>query len=190
MTTTPSKKSGLGRQSGYVSELSAPLHVIEGHAEDMRAALARFEDKVVLAGQFKPEYLLKIGIRYMRMIMFDNDTRFMWITAFETDWDPYIDDAVEIIGLESWIDFLQHTVEFADAGMEASNTTTADVKAFIQSAQVPAAAYYDSLGDLTMPQIRKAEAINAAFQQILDGPGAEEALSHPALAPLLDLAAD
>jgi hypothetical protein len=39
-------------------------------------------------------------------------------------------------------------------------------------------------------ELRKAMRVNAAFQQVLDEPAAEEALQHPALAPLLAEAAD
>ena len=41
-----------------------------------------------------------------------------------------------------------------------------------------------------MKEIRKAERVNAAFQQVLDDPDAEDALQHPALKPLLDEAAE
>jgi hypothetical protein len=41
-----------------------------------------------------------------------------------------------------------------------------------------------------MPQIVKAQRLQEAFQQVLDTPGAAEALQHPALKPLLDEAAD
>ena len=41
-----------------------------------------------------------------------------------------------------------------------------------------------------MKEVRKAQRVNAAFQQVLDHPDAGEALQHPALKPLLDEAAD
>ena len=42
----------------------------------------------------------------------------------------------------------------------------------------------------TVKQVLKALAVNEAFQRVLDDPAAEEALQHPALAPLLEKAAD
>ena len=42
----------------------------------------------------------------------------------------------------------------------------------------------------TVKEIRKAQRVNTAFQQVLDHPDAAEALQHPALKPLLDEAAD
>ena len=41
-----------------------------------------------------------------------------------------------------------------------------------------------------MKEIRKALRVNDAFQQVLDDPGAPDALRHPALKPLLNEAAD
>jgi len=42
----------------------------------------------------------------------------------------------------------------------------------------------------TVKEIRKAQRVNAAFQQVLDHPQAAEILEHPAMQPLLDEAAD
>jgi hypothetical protein len=42
----------------------------------------------------------------------------------------------------------------------------------------------------TVKQVWKALALQKAFQQVLDTPGAAEALQQPALKPLLDMAAD
>ena len=40
------------------------------------------------------------------------------------------------------------------------------------------------------PGVKCPLAVNEAFQRMLDDPAAEEALQHPALAPLLEKAAD
>ena len=42
----------------------------------------------------------------------------------------------------------------------------------------------------TVKQVWQALALQKTFEQVLDTPGAAEALQHPALKPLLDLAAD
>ena len=65
----------------------------------------------------------------------------------------------------------------------------AAVKGFILSAQVTAAAYARNYPG-TVKELRKANRLMAAFQQVLDDPAAEAALSHPALKPLLDEAGD
>ena len=63
------------------------------------------------------------------------------------------------------------------------------MKAFVLEAQETAAAYARNYGG-TVKEVRKAQRVNAAFQQVLDHPDAGEALQHPALKPLLDEAAD
>ena len=65
----------------------------------------------------------------------------------------------------------------------------AAVRAFVLGAEVSAAAYARNYGG-TVKEIRKAQRVNAAFQQFLDHPGAAELLEHPAMQPLLDEAGD
>ncbi len=65
----------------------------------------------------------------------------------------------------------------------------AAVKAFVLGAQVSADGYSRNYPG-SVKEIRKANRVNAAFQQVLDDPAAAEALTHPALAPLLAEAAD
>ena len=64
----------------------------------------------------------------------------------------------------------------------------AALQAFVLDAQETAVAYARNYGG-TVKEIRKAQRVNAAFQQVLDDPQAAEALQHPALKPLLEEAA-
>ncbi|RIK44122.1 MAG: hypothetical protein DCC55_03655, partial [Chloroflexi bacterium] len=64
------------------------------------------------------------------------------------------------------------------------------IKALLQAAQTPATAYIDVLSDQTVPQIRKAQRVERAFQQVLDNPAAAQALDNPALQPLVEQAAN
>ena len=68
--------------------------------------------------------------------------------------------------------------------------STRGLKEFLQSVQTPAAGYFNAMSDVTHTEIRKAMQVQQAFQQVLDTPGAAEALKNPALKPLADLAAD
>ena len=65
----------------------------------------------------------------------------------------------------------------------------AAVKAFVLGAETTAAAYARNYGG-TVKEIRKAQRMNAAFQQVLDHPAAAELLGHPAAQPLLNEAGD
>ena len=35
----------------------------------------------------------------------------MFASGFETDFDPYVDDAILIVGIQHFLDWMQHTVE-------------------------------------------------------------------------------
>ena len=141
-------------------------------------------------------------------MIFNDGRQLVWITAFETDWDPYIDDALQLINIENFLDWMQHTVEgdkvvewVKSAGgvekfdlkdpaiKDTIKRASAQLKAILQSVQIQASTYYNSLSGLTMPEIIKAQRLSQAFQQVLDDPAAEEALQHPALKPLLEQAA-
>jgi hypothetical protein len=123
----------------------------------------------------------------MRHVIFDDGTRLLWITSFDTDWDPYIDDAVNMLGINRWIDWLQHCAECPD---DITTYTSDQVKGFLQSAQVKAACFFRTLPDLTLAEIKKGQRIRQALDQVVDDPEAVKLLQQPALKPLLEEAAD
>jgi hypothetical protein len=184
MAIALSKKSGKGRIHGVASELTAFFTIKPGHADELRGALERFQTR---AQPRDSSVFERLGLRTQRHVIFDNGRRVMWCTAFESDWDPYIEDAIQIFGQQSWVDWLQHTEEYT-GGFEDSSS--AEVKQFLQSGQEPAVTFFDALSSYSLPQIKKALQLAQAFQQVLDDPAAEQALQHPALKPLLEQAAD
>jgi hypothetical protein len=205
MTSAVTRKSGQGLSYGVVSELATYWNVLPGHEDELRAATQRFADVV---SNVPLEKNIATGLRDSRHVIFDNRTRLMWATTFESDWDPYFDDFVQI-GIEHFLDWMQHTAQYTDVsawvessgGAEAFDRARPDIeaqlqrtvgglKAIVQSVQSPATGYYNNLSTWTMTQIIKAQRLQDAFQQVLDTPGAEEALQHPALKPLLEQAAD
>jgi hypothetical protein len=198
-------KSGKGASDGVVSELTAFFGVLPGHEAEIRAACRRFGDQFLNAD---PVIHQKTGLRDMKHVLFDDDRRLMLITTFETEWDPYVNDAVTLIGAEHWVDWMRHTTEAQelraallgpDAGPDPATSEelrravqvgSNELKQLLQYTQVRAVWYFNDLGSLTVPQIRKAVRVDEAFQLVLDDPAAEQALAQPALAPLLAEAAD
>ena len=198
-------KSGKGNSHGVVSELSTFFTVKPGHEEELRAACRRFGEVLMKSSQ---EDVLHTGLRDARLVVFDDARKVQFASGFETEWDPYIDDAVMIVGALHFIDWLQHTVEAEDlvasiksfggltdkndpAFEENMKVAVAKIKATFMGGQSQAIIYFNALNDLTMPQIRKAQRVQQAFQQVLDDPAAaQKALEHPALKPLLEQAAD
>ena len=198
------KKSGKGKSHGVVSEVSAYMTVKPGHEEEARAAALRFGDMLKKSNWTD---IQKTGLRDARLVNFDNGRRLMFAAGFETDWDPYVDDAILVVGLQHVLDWLQHTVEAEElaasvkslagdvdendpAYAEKVKPAGPQLKAVIQKIQTPATTYFNALSNLTIPQIRKAQRLEQAFQQVLDDPAGQEALQHPALKPLLEQAAD
>jgi hypothetical protein len=210
MVVQLSKKSGKGVSDGVVSELTAFFGVKPGYADQLHEACERFTQVLRSAD---PQATQKTGLRDSRMVIFDEGRRLLWTTTFETDWDPYLDDALLLVGVEAFMDWMQFIAEDeaeeirvwlrqsggaealgkganSEAVKEAVKTNSGGLKQLIQSHQVPAAAYWNALSDQMIPQIRKATRVEQAFQQVLDDPAAEQALQQPALKPLLEQAAD
>jgi hypothetical protein len=198
------KKSGKGNSHGFVSEVSPYMTVKPGHEEEARAAALRFGE-MLKKSNWKD--IQKTGLRDARLVNFDNGRRLMFAAGFETDWDPYVDDAILVVGIQHFLDWMQHSVEAEElaasvkslvkdldendpAFAERVKPAGAHLKAVIQKIQTPATTYFNSLSDLTLPEIKKAQRLQQAFQQVLDDPAGQEALQHPALKPLLDQGAD
>jgi hypothetical protein len=205
MTSAVTTKSGKGLSYGMVSELATYWQVLPGHEDELRAATQRF---AALLDQVPQEKNIHTGLRDSRHVIFDNGQRLMWATTFENDWDPYFEDFV-LIGIEHFLDWMQHTTQYpavsewveSSGGVEKFAADNPDVDAHVKqtvgglkkivaSVQSPATGYFNNLSTWTMPQIIKAQRLQEAFQQVLDDPGAAEALQHPTLKPLLEQAAD
>src|SRR5262249_33233863 len=147
-----------------------------GHAEQLRAACER------LLGAIRgsdPQARQKTGLRDLRLVLFDDDRRFLLAPSFETDWDPYIDDIIAGVGIENTVNVFQHLVEGSAEQIRIGGIPAA--KQGVQMAQAPATAYWNALADVTLPEIRKALRLEQAFQQVLDNPEAAQALQQPAL---------
>ncbi len=206
------KKSGKGLRDGVVSELFTIWDVKPGHEEALRAACERLATTLKNA---PVELNVQTGLRDERHAIFDDGKRLVWCTTFETDWDPYVEDAIVRIGIEHFTDWLQHTTaedqwyawireaggleQFRDAASvlgtnsdreKSVRMSLAGLKKFLTDNQVPASGYYNAMSYMSHAEARKARRVYEAFQQMLDTPGAEEALQHPAMKPLLEQAAD
>ena len=206
------KKSGKGLRDGVVSELFTLWDVKPGHEEALRAACERLATTLKNA---PVELNVQTGLRDERHVIFDGGKRLVWFTTFETDWDPYVEDAFMRIGIDHFTDWIEHltaadewfayireaggldhlrSVQGSIATDRASETSTrmslAGLKKFLTDHQVPAGGYYNAMSYMTHAEARKAKGVYEAFQQVLDNPDAAEALQHPALKPLLEQAAD
>jgi hypothetical protein len=182
MTAAASEVSRPGLQVGPTSEFTLFFHVKPGQAASLREALRTLNDT---PGYRPGDYGVAIAtIHEARFVLFDDDTRLLFATSFDGPWDPYMEDFFTSGPTLQLFDVIFQHIE----GYHGLPDLDA-VKAFILGAEQTAAAYARNYPG-TVKEIRKAHRVSAAFQRVLDDPRAAEALQHPALAPLLEEAAD
>jgi hypothetical protein len=176
----------MGLKSGRVTELRLFFHVKPGHAEALKEELRKFMGNP--ERNSKAAHLVT-GIQDMSCTLFDNDTRYLHTTEFDTDWDPYIDDSVPTEKQRRiYANWLQHLEEAGDFGPDNLPTAN-DIKVLFNQQRETATAFIRTFGDTVVEEYRMRD-LKKAFDKVLDHPDAAEALAHPALAPLLELAAD
>ena len=180
--TTGETQTHPGLSAGPTSEFSLFFRVKPGEAPSLREALLALQDT---PGYRPGDYGMAIQtIHEARFVLFEDDTRLAFITSFDGPWDAYMEDFFTSGPTLALFDVIFRHVEGYDGLPDV-----AAVRAFVLGAEQTAAAYARNYPG-TVKEIRKAQRVNAAFQQVLDSPDAAEALQHPALKPLLDEAAD
>ena len=175
----------MGLKQGSITELRMFFHVIPGHAEALKEELAKFKEKE--ERQSKLVHLMT-GIRTMTCTLFDNDRQYLHTTEFDNDWDPYIEDALPTdynrLMYALWFQHLEEAKEFGPDNLPTAN----DVKVLFNKCRVTAVQYLRTF-DKSNLETYKMMDIQEAFEKVLEHPDAAKALEHPALKPLLDLAA-
>jgi hypothetical protein len=182
MSAAETEASHPGLSVGPTSEFSLFFRVKRGEGEALRGALRDLQDT---PGYRPGDYDVAIKtIHEARFVLFDDDTRLAFVTSFDGPWDAYMEDFFTSGPTLGLFDVIFRHVE-GYSGLP----DLAAVREFVLGAEVSAATYARNYGG-TVKEIRKAQRVNEAFQQVLDHRQAAEALQHPALKPLLDEAAD
>jgi hypothetical protein len=144
----------IGLRQGKVSELTVIAPFAEGGAKRLRALLKALGPNFGSAGD-------KVGTLHdMRFVFFDNDTRMLFCTAYDGDWDTYIDDFVAKIPDE--LDLVFSTTE----GWPGLRTP--GIKDHIASFQITAEAWYVASPDLTVAEAKRLERQGKAVDEFLD----------------------
>jgi hypothetical protein len=179
--TTPVTDAGQhGITVGPTSEFSLFFHVRRGEEQKIRAAINELQNS---PGYRPGDYELPIAVIHeARFVLFDDDTRLLFATSFDGTWDSYMEDFASK-PLKLFDAIFRHVEGYGGL------PDIAAVKRFIQDAQHTASGYARNYGG-TVKEISRSQRVNAAFQRVLDDSAAEEALQHPALAPLLEEAAE
>ncbi|MER5708436.1 hypothetical protein [Streptomyces sp. NPDC002122] len=142
----------IGAKSGEVSELTTILPLKPNGAERLRKFFKLVGGNLAGAGQ--------VGtLHNMRFVFLDNDTKLLFATAFDGEWDPYIDDFATKI--PEFMDYLFTNVE------GWPGITSPDVKDFIVKYQVPAEAWFVAHPNLTVAEGHRLKRQEAAVQRFL-----------------------
>ena len=104
MTGQVTKKSGKGGSHGVVTELSAYFTIKQGHENELRGAALRFGGMLLKSD---PNDVQRTGLRDARFVIFNDGRQLLFASGFETDWDPYIDDAIDVVGAGHFVDWMR-----------------------------------------------------------------------------------
>lgn len=171
-----SKRPGL--QLGVITEFTLFTKVESGHEQALRAVFEGVRTDPSLR-----EAVQQIGtLHEARFVLFDNDTRLLFCSSFDGDWDTYIDDFATTRIADLFDAVFSHVEGYP--GCRNPNA-----KDWFMANALEASAYSCAYPSATVKTIWKALAVNRAFETVLDDPAAEQPLQAPALKPLLDQAA-
>jgi hypothetical protein len=144
----------VGRRQGKVSELTTILKLPPGAADRLR-------DKLNDPRAY--EAAARLGtVHDMRYVIFDNDTRMLFATAYDGDWDPYLEDFARLV--PELLDFVFEEVE-GWPGLRDHPKETLD---FIAAHQVTADGWFCAYPDATVKDVRRGQRITKAFNALLD----------------------
>jgi hypothetical protein len=144
----------IGLRQGKVSELCVFLPFIEGGAKRLRGFLQ------MLDGNFKAADAVGT-VHDMRFVFIDNDKTLLFATAYDGDFDPYIDDFAAKIpnAMDLW---LCNCEGYPGMG---NPKAAAD---WIAQHQIAAEAWYVNSPNLTAAETRRLEKVGKAVEDLLD----------------------
>jgi hypothetical protein len=151
----PMESAGrIGSRVGKVSELTIIVPFAPGGAKRLRAFLR------LLHGNLAPG-ADKVGtLHNMRFVFLENDTKLLFATAFDGDWDAYIDDFVTKIP-----DYL----DLIDSAWEGwPGIRSPQAKDYLIRHQVTAEGWYVAHPDLTVQETARLKRIGKAVNEFLD----------------------
>ena len=141
-----------GSRLGKVSELTLLIPLAPGGARRLREFLR------LLGGNLNGAD--KVGtVHDMRFVFLDNDTKLLFATAYDGDWDAYIDDFATKI--PDYLDVL-------NAGFEGwPGIRSPQAKDYLAKHQITAEGWYVA-NDLTVAQTRQLMRSGTALDEFLD----------------------
>jgi hypothetical protein len=144
----------IGARQGEVSELTVFLPFVKGGAKRLRGLLQ------LLEGNFRAADAVGT-VHDMRFVFVDNDTKLLFATAYDGDFDLYIEDFAAKIpnAMDLWLSNFE--------GYPGMRNPSA-AKDWIAKHQIAAEAWYVNSPNLTAPETRRLEKVGKAVEELLD----------------------
>jgi hypothetical protein len=148
-----------GKQSGNVSELTAIAPLKPGGAERLRRIFELTNGNMDGAQRVST-------LHDMRFVFFDDDTRILFATTYDGDWDTYINDFATKI---------PELMDLLFANIEGwPGIASPQVKDFIAGHQIDAAGWFVANPQVTVVDVRRYQRMDKALSAFLD-----EMAAHP-----------
>jgi len=143
----------IGARQGTVSEFTLIFPFAPGGAKRLRRLLQLMQGNFSLAD--------RMGTFHdMRFVFLDNDTRLLFATAYDGDWDAYIEDFA--MKVPDHLDMLFSNIE-GFPGMHSPS-----IKDWVAKHQIAAESWYVAHPDLTVVETRRLKRSGQALDEFLD----------------------
>ena len=143
----------IGARQGKVSELTGIIPFAKGGAKRLRGLLQALE------GNFRGGDLVGT-LHDMRFVFLENDTKLLFATAYDGEWDAYIDDFIALIP-----DYL----DIIDSAWEGwPGIRSPGAKDYLIKHQITAEGWFVAYPDLTVAEIGRLQRIGKAVDELLD----------------------
>ena len=146
-----------GLKAGRSNEFTLIMNLKPGGAERLRKKLASNSK----FGNQNQVYADRMGTLHdLRFVIFDNDTRLLFATTFDDDWDAYINDFATLIP-----DLIDNVFEEVE---DYPGIRSPDIKDYIVKYQITSTYFYSAYPDASVRDIRKAMKIERGLDVLLD----------------------
>jgi hypothetical protein len=144
----------VGARVGKVSELTIIVPLAPGGADRLRAFLRLLNGNPRQGAD-------KVGTLHdMRFVFLEDDTKLLFATAYDGDWDAYIDDFATKI--PDYLDIISSALE------DWPGIRSPEAKDYLAKYQITAEGWYVGNPDLTVAETRRLKRLGDAVDEFLD----------------------
>jgi hypothetical protein len=135
-------------------------NVKPGRADTIRG----YGDALVEKLEQDPDLLEPLKLHYLRWVLFDDDTRFMYQGIFDTDFDKYTEDAVVLFSKAG----VNTVFENLEGFPEDWKTNPDAFVRFVRAHHCPSFLEYGEYPYVTGDEVKKALRVKSALSEMLD----------------------